>query len=198
MFETLVIVVALLGAVTILFTIGSWIAVAVQRSKLKTSLPKEYPGANILVSSHDASYLVVDTSAKQVVIGSSETANAYRKTYHFKHIVSVELLCDGTTISSTNRGSQIVGVAVGALALGGAGAILGGMSASKTVREHFNNVALRITVDDSQTPLHVITLLKLSDDGKGIQKGHSVLQHYLREAETFEAHLINAMRKAVA
>lgn len=53
----------------------------------------------------------------------------------YSEVISVEMIVDKQsiqkTVQKTNRGSQIVGLAVGGLVLGGKGAVIGGLSGSR-------------------------------------------------------------------
>lgn len=75
-----------------------------------------------------------------------------RKVLPFESLISVELCEDGSTVTKTNRGSQLVGAAVGAAAFGGVGAIIGGLSGSSTSREKVSRVTINLLTNDPDAP----------------------------------------------
>lgn len=70
----------------------------------------------------------------------------------FDKVVSVEVQEDGVTTNKTNRGSQLLGAAVGAAALGGVGAIIGGLSGSSTSKERISKATINIITSLPEFP----------------------------------------------
>lgn len=99
------------------------------------------------LSSGDAIGINYATKTLGVVAGG----NRYLIEMH--GIVSVELIEDSDTVSRVNRSGQIAGAAVGALALGGVGALIGGLSAGRTSKTKVSKLALRIFTDSPQVPV---------------------------------------------
>ena len=160
-----------------------------------------HPGSKVAVSADDFSYCVVDFQKKQIILGLAEpkislrgSAALYEKAYAFDQIAKVELLKDGTTVTRTNRGSQAVGVAVGALALGGVGAVIGGLSGSSTATERVRRISLAVYVDDPNMPIHKITFFNYAQDKKGVKVESLQLAQPAKLAEEFCAHVSNAIR----
>jgi hypothetical protein len=85
----------------------------------------------------------------------------------FSSLVSVEVVEDGTTINKTNRGNQLVGMAVGGTLLGGAGALIGGLSGSATSRQMIRKVSLHVITDSPSVPF---IELRIFHD-QAVQKG---------------------------
>jgi outer membrane lipoprotein SlyB len=56
-------------------------------------------------------------------------------------------------ITSTDRGSQLVGAAIGGIAFGGLGALAGALSGKTNSRNLVNGLALRIITDDGTYPV---------------------------------------------
>ena len=77
----------------------------------------------------------------------------------YKDLISVEIVEDGTTLTKTVRSSQLGGVFVGGLVLGGVGAIIGGLSGTTKTTGKVRRVDLRIVVDDTAKPLHDVAFL---------------------------------------
>jgi hypothetical protein len=74
-------------------------------------------------------------------------------------LLDVEVIENGTSITTTNRASQVGGAVVGALALGGVGAIIGGLSGSKKSESKVDDLRLRVVLGDRTRPEHVINLI---------------------------------------
>lgn len=137
----------------------------------------KYPGAKEYFSASTQAYVLVDFEKRLVVLGKGFTLpqnpprpRTYCNEYRFNDVVKVELIQDGIEVSSTSRGSQAVGTAVGALALGGVGAIIGGLSGSKRTQTGTKMMSIRVTVDDIDNPLHEIlfyTAIRANGGRKG-------------------------------
>ena len=109
--------------------------------------------------------------------------------------MKVEIIKDGTQIATTNRGSQILGAAVGAVALGGVGAVIGGLSTSSTTLNGAKRIAIRITVNDTFRPVHDVTFYA-SKDKKGGKQGDPTFDQAVRRATEFGAYLDSAIQEA--
>ncbi|MFG6565859.1 hypothetical protein ACGYLI_16705 [Sulfitobacter sp. 1A13421] len=110
-------------------------------------------------------------------------------------IIKAEVIQDGTQIAKTNRGSQAVGVAVGAIALGGVGALIGGLSGSSTTRSGIKKLSLRFTVDSTDEPSHEFTFYESPKSG-GTQSGDSLLKDQSKLLAKFAGYLETAIRRA--
>ena len=103
-------------------------------------------------------------------------------------------MSDGTQVASTNRGSQALGAAVGALAFGGIGAIIGGLSASSTSRSGTRRLSIQVTIDDPVKPLHEVTFYQ-TNRKKGGMRGEIFFDTSAQLVAEFAAHLDGAIRK---
>lgn len=164
------------------------------------SLQERFPHGKLHVSSEDQSYCMVDFDSSKIVLGLGivrggvlGVESPYENEYDFADIASVEVQRDGTTISSTNRGSQALGAAAGALAFGGVGAIIGGLSGSSTQQERVCRISLAIRVRDNNHPVHSVTFFSWTADKKGLKISHLAVKHALGQVEVFAAHLANAI-----
>lgn len=72
--------------------------------------------------------LSIDSSSQQIclIVGDVLFPNP------FSAVLEAEIVVDGKTVTKTSRGSQAVGVVVGAVLAGGLGAVIGGLSASSS------------------------------------------------------------------
>jgi len=77
------------------------------------------------------------------------------KIYDYSDIIDFELLEDGKSITKGGIGSAIVG---GAL-FGGVGAIVGGVTGSKTTKDICNKLEIKITVKNIQVPTAYINFI---------------------------------------
>ena len=150
-------------------------------------------------TNYDTSFLVVDFEQKQIVVGLEKSRRSppedpYRASIAFSDIVKAEMVRDGTQVATTNRGSQLLGTAVGAVALGGVGALIGGLSASKTTLNGAKRIAIRITVDNPKKPVHEVTFYT-SKDKKGGRQGEKLFDKSVQKAAEFAAYLDAAIRE---
>lgn len=153
-------------------------------------LRDKYAADHLYVSPFGGAFIAISFDKAMVVLGD----DAFEKEYLFSEIAEVEVIQNGSSITKTNRGSQLAGAAVGGIALGGVGFLLGGLSGSKRTLEKVHLVALRLTVDDRVRPLHTVKFLEVSPPG--VDANLSAVKITFEAAETWNAHIINAMRKA--
>jgi len=101
--------------------------------------------------------LSIDETNKQI---SFVALNSYKdKVYSYRDILKSEILTDGISVTSTNRGSQIGGALLGGLLAGGVGALIGGLSGSTTSQEKVKKIELNVVVNDTANPIHKIAFL---------------------------------------
>lgn len=74
-------------------------------------------------------------------------------------IISSEIVIDSASITRTDRGSQLMGAAVGGFVAGGAGAIIGGLSGKKHHQESAKYIKLRLVIDRASNPTRQINFL---------------------------------------
>ena len=115
-------------------------------------------------SDYSRGIVIDDTYSKLALIKNSNKEPC--RVISFKDILSVEIVEDGETktqtVTKTNRGSQVAGALVGGLLLGGAGAIIGGLSGKKesisTGKSQVKNIDLKILINDTETPVFELNL----------------------------------------
>lgn len=131
------------------------------------SLPDFSPTQKIMGNNGDTG-LAIDEERKKVVLIKNGPAGVDLKPITYRDVLSSEIFVDGETITKTARGSQLAGALIGGLALGGVGAIIGGLSGKTRSSEKVKRVDLRITVNDTKSPLHDINLMDKMDIKDGI------------------------------
>lgn len=85
----------------------------------------------------------------------------------YQEILSVEIFEDGVTVTKTSRSSQLGGAIVGGLALGGVGAVIGGLSGNTASSNKVSKIDLRITVNNTKNPIHDINFMNTEDKQHG-------------------------------
>lgn len=105
----------------------------------------------------------IDYAANRIAIQS----NGKQKIIAFADLVSVEICEDGETVSKTNRSGQALGAAVGAIALGPVGALIGGLSGSKTSRQKISKASINLITKDIDMPFAELKIYQ----GQPIDKG---------------------------
>jgi hypothetical protein len=109
-----------------------------------------------------AAGIALDPSSRQIAI------TRYRQNpllLGFDDVVSVEIVKNGSTLTSTNRGSQVAGATVGALLLGPAGLIIGGLSGSRRSVERTARLSMKLYTTDLVTPVHEIVFFTVQGVG---------------------------------
>lgn len=124
----------------------------------------------------------------------------YTTMIDYKNIVSVEIIEDNTTISKTNRKSQLIGAGVGGVLAGGAGAIIGGLSGKSSSTNEVQNVTLRLIVNSFNKSVYDIPFLKLKDSVKktdnkyknaidSAYRWHNVISQIIKDEEKQESEI---------
>lgn len=167
-----------------------------KKKEARAGLERTWPGSTIYQSS-DGVYVAIDPVNEKIVVSSPSISTnfrgAFESVYTFGQIVAVEKHVNGGAVSRTNRGSQAVGAAVGALALGGVGAIIGGLSASSNSTNTVNKISVKIFVDDRERPFHEILFF---NNPKGAKENGFLIGMINQNADEFHGRLLAAMHKS--
>ena len=134
--------------------------------------------------------LAIDSDSKKICIARGHTT----KLIEYSDLIEVEVLVEGISKTKTSRANQFVGTAVGGLFLGGVGAVIGGLSANKTTEKEVSGVSLKLIVNDTDDPVHVIDFIELQNTGatptqialKEAESWHDLLSVIIRQAEKEE------------
>lgn len=148
---------------------------------------------DLYLSPVDGSLLGVNFAGEKIVLGSL----ARPVTYEFGTVVAVEIVRNGVVITQTNRGSQLVGAAVGGVALGGLGALAGGLTGSTRAKERLTGLHVKLTIDDRTHPIRDIQFLQ-SRSKKGLDPQSDAAKSAIAAAERFHGYILAGMRRAAA
>lgn len=190
-------VVLCLALIIIVMGIFAYIEVLRKKEKIaeiKNDIEKKYGQLEIIVSTVNFCSLGIDFTNNIIVFG----VDAYYIEYSFSEIVNVEIIRNESILTSTNRGSQVVGASIGGVVFGGAGAIVGGLSGSSRSKKQIEKLTIRVIVDDVASPIYDIVLFysKVLHSGKGVDVDSDLIQPFIELADRFNALLMNAMRRA--
>ncbi|MBT2133956.1 hypothetical protein KK137_06380 [Croceibacterium sp. LX-88] len=172
--------------------IGWMIVNGIQKGKAKAALRDsfmaQYKGWDVYVSSYENSVIAVDQTARRIALGTMESPIQVA----WEQIASVEIERNGQSLSQTNRGSQVMGAAVGGLLLGPAGLLLGGLTGSKRNVQLVNELSLKVVIDDHTMPVHRVSFFKIT--GNGLKPDNALIKPLADRLEHFHALISNAIR----
>lgn len=103
--------------------------------------------------------MAIDEERQKICLVDHSNAEIRSRTFSYRDLLSCEIFEDGETVTKTSRSSQIGGALVGGLALGGIGAVIGGLSGKTKTEGTIKRVDLRFIVNDTKKPLHDINLM---------------------------------------
>jgi len=148
------VIIGIVFFVFILIGIGGAQQIKEKKNTIETMLSKlDNFTMNQIISSQDAkTSIAFDENRKLLCLIDFSGESMRHKIISAKEIISIEIIENGKTITKTDRGSQIGGALVGGLALGGVGAIIGGLSGKTSSETKVNKVALHIIINDVQQP----------------------------------------------
>ena len=152
-----------------------------------------YSNISTLIDVKGRGGIAVDTRNKKVGIVTGAGQLARTVMFSYRDVLSSEIIEDGESVTKTARGSQIGGALIGGLALGGVGAIIGGLSGATKSAEKVSKIALMVTVNDMHSPVHYVMLL---DDGISYKKSHSAYQKAMGEAKVWHGKIQVLIRQA--
>lgn len=149
----------------LLIVVAGRILIAVGVSKKKKAMVAylsdipDFAVTQQVIGDDGATAVAIDEQRKKVCFIDHRQQEISSRVVTYKDILSSEIFEDGSVTTRTVRSSQIGGAFVGGLALGGVGAIIGGLSGQTKTSGKVKRIDLRITVNDTQSPLHDVNFL---------------------------------------
>ena len=146
-----------------------------------------------IMGNNGESGLAIDEARHKFCLIKQEYGTISTKIYTYKDLLETEILEDGSSITKTSRGSQLGGILIGGLALGGVGAIIGGLSGKKNQIDKVSSIDLKIIVNDTETPMFLINFLKSSD---GYKKDSFVYKTGIQTIREWNSRMAVLIKKA--
>lgn len=112
--------------------------------------------------------VAIDEVREKIGLISNELNQASIRIISYRDLLSSEIFEDNSTITKTSRSSQLGGALIGGVALGGVGAIIGGLSGRTKTSVKIKHVALRLTINDTLNPIHDITFQNVEGNKGGL------------------------------
>jgi len=168
------------------------------KSKVEDSF-KEIPDftpSQQYTSSDGLKVIGYDEDRKQFVITSLNSQITSSKIFSYVDILSAEIFYDGSTVTKTNRVSQLGGALIGGLALGGLGAVVGGLSGKTSSKKEVEKIELRIIVNDKESPIQDIIFLNTKckewtplykESDKSVRHWFAIISLLIEEADKEDA-----------
>ncbi len=132
----------------------------VRSAKSAISTMPNFSATQMIFDGH-GSGLAVDEKRKSICLVwvPGILAEATARVIGYSDLVGSEIHEDGHTITQASRASQAGGMLVGGLLLGRVGAIVGGLSGTTRSKSKVQRIDLRLIVNDTQSPVHVVNFL---------------------------------------
>lgn len=181
-----VFIILVCGVVWLLKTMNQRLAL---HQAAQDAFKADHQGWDIYFAPYGKAVIALNHDSHSLVLGNVEVHHQYP----WSAIASVDVVRDGTSITSTNRGSQLMGAAVGEVLLGPLGLLIGGVTGSKRTVHRISQIGLKIIVDDRRSPVFTIDFLRVP--GSGADPRHKLVKEAARRTEHVHALLVNAIRK---
>lgn len=127
----------------------------------------------------ESAIFIIDDNRKKIVLLGLTDVNSICKEANYEDLLSVSLKTDGKTISEKSTMRTVAGAAVGGALLGGAGAIVGGLSGDTTSTQAVSKVILKFTFRDIGNPNFELVLLNMYPPIKPNDIGYSEVEKAL-------------------
>lgn len=137
--------------------------------------------------------IAIDEDRKKVGLITNKRNEVSTRVVPYRDLLSSEIFEDGSTITKASRSSQLGGALIGGIALGGVGAIIGGLSGKTKTSGKINRVDLRLTVNDTENPIHDVAFQNVEGNKGGIvheaamkraRHWHSLCEVLIKRADT--------------
>ena len=112
--------------------------------------------------------IAIDETRKKICLVSNQLNKVSIRVVSYRDLLSSEIFEDGSTTTKTARTSQLGGALVGGILLGGVGAVIGGLSGKTKTTGKVKRVDLRLTVNDTQNPIHDVAFQNVEGNKGGL------------------------------
>ena len=136
----------------------------------------DFTASQMIMGCDGKSGIAVDEVRQKLCVIRRESGQISERILFPVELVSVELFEDGNSVTKTLRSSQIGGALIGGIAMGGVGAIIGGLSGKTMTSNKIKRVDLRLVVDDTVSPLHDVTFMNVEGNKNGLIHTHAMSQ----------------------
>ena len=192
--EAFLFLIVIVFIVTLPFVILKEIVNSCRLSRMKRAIGTQegFKSDVYYVSRDNFMGLAIDNTNNQILLSNQGDQTVLP----FNSLIATEVLEDGVSMSRTNRGSQLIGAAVGVALLGGVGAIIGGLSGSTTSSDRVKKVILRVVTDDIQRPNFDIVFMEApSNNKKGIEKSNWQYKMAIKNASEWHSRLTTILKR---
>ena len=163
----------------------------IEEWKNSICINKDFDVDDIYIHTKGKTGFAIDTKNSKIMLITPD----YQKIINYNNLVSVELLENKNTLATTNRGSQIVGTVAGGILLGGVGAVIGGLSGSKSSKDIITKISVRLITDDFYKPNHEVDFMDISVESKGVNRENSIYKNSLDEAIKWHSRFSIVLKK---
>ena len=142
--------------------------------------------------------LAIDEKRKKICLIKYNNGNIALDTMPYNDVLASEISENGNTITRSSRSSQLGGALIGGLALGGVGAIIGGLSGKTVSSDNVQRIDLHLIVNRTNSPVHSINFFENigDDDYNGIKKSSAGYQKIMQKARHWHSLLQVIIRQA--
>jgi len=148
------VVIGIIFILGVIITINDGVKAENNKEELYKNI-SDIPYTKHFVSEDGKRSIMLDDESKDIHLYDANNI----KQINYKDILQVEVMEDSKSITQTSRGSQAAGTILGGLALGGAGAIIGGVTADKKHANKVKTIGLRIVANDTNNPIHEFQII---------------------------------------
>ena len=150
-------------AIILFFIIAKIIITSQSKKKMEEKLSNlnTFKATQKIMGEDGNSGLAIDEKRKEICIIKKNNGDFALDIMPYNDLLSSEIFEDGKTITRSSRTSQLGGALIGGLALGGIGAIIGGLSGGKTSTNRVTKIDLRLTINRTNAPVHDINFMNM-------------------------------------
>ncbi|MCC7168656.1 MAG: hypothetical protein IT565_13910 [Rhodospirillales bacterium] len=187
----------IIGAI---FIIGAVISINIIPGRLKNNklfrirseIIARFGESDIYISSNNFSVIAFYFKEGKILLGKY----LYLLRYNFNSIIKAEIIRNGVSLTSPDRGAQAFGAIMGGVGFGLAGAFVGALMASSATEERIKKLSIRIITNDPKNPIYEFLLMELASDKKGLSPDDLTAKPILEFGDKIYALLLIAMRQA--